>query len=69
MAIEEVLDKEIEEHGEFAVVFANKLKSRPEVAKLLTGLSFADFARILLVECELDLGFVTTSLLYDQFKE
>lgn len=69
MNYDEMIDKEIKEHGEFAIVFANKLKSNPEVTKLLTGLSFAAFAHALLVECELDLDFITTSQLYDQFKE
>lgn len=66
--MDNLVENEIEARGEFASVFANKLKEDPQLAGLLTGLPFERFARILLVDCDLDLDFVTTSQLYKHFK-
>lgn len=62
-------DIEIEERGTFVDLFADKLKSNPKAAGALTGLTFEQFAVILIIECDIDLDFVTVSQLYDHFKE
>lgn len=69
LKFEELADQEIQRRGEFAIAFADKLKSNPVTQKLLTDIPFERFATIILVDCSIVLDFITMCELYDQFTE